>query len=136
MKALIIDDKKRISESLKSLIAGSGYFTNVTTATNGIDACQLIEDDNYDLIVIDLNLPEMGGQEVLKYIERLYHLESHQRDKYPHIMLISGDLDQGKINNASQFNVEQVLTKPFSVKDFNRKLYSILENLNGEVIAA
>ncbi len=135
MKALIVDDKKRISESLKSLISSSGYFSNVVTATNGIDACQMIEEDNFDLIVIDLNLPEMNGQEVLKYIERLYHLDMHGRN-YPHIMLISGELDESKIHDASKMNVEEVLRKPFNANDFNKKLYSILENLNGEIIAA
>ncbi|MFG1498759.1 response regulator [Halobacteriovorax sp. XZX-3] len=136
MKALIIDDKRTISESLKSLIASSGYFANVSMASNGVDACQMIKNDNYDLIVIDLNLPEMGGQEVLQYIERLYHLEEKQREKYPHIMLISGDIDVDKIHDASKINVEEVLTKPFNAQDFNHKLYAILENLNGEIIAA
>lgn len=136
MKALIIDDRKRISESLKLLISESGYFSNVSTVTNGIDACKEIKNDRYDLIILDLNLPEMGGKEVLQYIERLYHLEERNKENYPHIMLISGDLDLGKIDNASQINVEQVLTKPFSAKDFNHKLYAILENLNGEIIAA
>ena len=136
MKALIIDDKKRISESLKALIAGSGYFSNVSTASNGIDACKMIQDDKYDLIVIDLNLPEMSGQQVLRYIERLYHLESRSSSSYPHIMLISGDLDEAKIDEASKIQVEEVLTKPFNAREFNDKLYTILENLNGEIIAA
>ncbi|MFG1494415.1 response regulator [Halobacteriovorax sp. GFR7] len=139
MKALIIDDKRTISESLKSLIASSGYFANVSMASNGLDACKMIRDDNYDLIVIDLNLPEMGGQEVLQYIEQLYgvhSMEGKRKDNYPHIMLISGDIDVEKIHDASKLNVEEVLTKPFNVQDFNHKLYSILENLNGEIIAA
>lgn len=65
-KALIIDDTKNIRIMLTKCLEISGY--NADTATNGIEGMKLLEDFSYDLIFLDIKLPELSGTEVLKRI--------------------------------------------------------------------
>ena len=65
-KILIVDDEKPIVTLLKYNLEKSGFTTD--EAYNGAEAVQKAETNDYDLIVLDLMLPEMDGIEVCKYL--------------------------------------------------------------------
>lgn len=66
---LIIDDEKGLREGSKRLLMNEGYI--VDTAENGATGILLVKDNEYDLVIIDLKMPDIDGLDVLTEIKRL-----------------------------------------------------------------
>jgi len=69
-KILVVDDEKSMREFLEILFAGEGY--QVEAAENGRHALKKLQAGRYDLIITDMQMPEMGGLELLKNIRDMY----------------------------------------------------------------
>jgi CheY-like chemotaxis protein len=69
-RILVVDDEESIRESMEMLLSAEGY--EVRTATNGFDALLQLRTELSDLIVSDLNMPQMSGFELLSVIRRRY----------------------------------------------------------------
>ncbi len=65
-KILVVDDEPKIRESFSDILSLEDF--DVDTAQNGEEAINLIEEDLYDVALIDLNMPKVDGMEVLKYL--------------------------------------------------------------------
>lgn len=65
-KILVVDDESKIRESFSDILSLEDF--EVDTAKNGEEAITMIDQDFYDVALIDLNMPKVGGLEVLKYI--------------------------------------------------------------------
>lgn len=65
-KAIVVDDTKNIRNLLTTCLEINGY--EVVTATNGIDAIELFQNNEYDLAFLDIKMPEISGTEVLRRI--------------------------------------------------------------------
>ena len=61
-KILIVDDENDIAELISDILEDEGYDTVI--ANNGIDAIEKIEKDNFDLILLDIMMPDISGTEV------------------------------------------------------------------------
>ena len=68
MKLLIIEDEEDLLAALKAGFEKKGYV--VDAAVDGTDGCELAFINDYDLILLDLNLPGMDGLEILKKIRK------------------------------------------------------------------
>ena len=67
MKILIVDDEMMIKEWLKYTISTLGFeISLLDTASNGLEALEKAEAEQYDLIFIDITMPKMNGIELLK----------------------------------------------------------------------
>lgn len=105
-KILIIDDEKGIRSSLKGILEDEGY--SIKTANTGEDCLKLIEWQNFDLILLDIWLPEMDGIEVLKKIKK--------RDENPQIVMISGHGTVETAVKATKLGAYDFLEKPLSLE--------------------
>ncbi|MBI5602311.1 MAG: response regulator [Deltaproteobacteria bacterium] len=68
-RILVVDDKARIREACKSVLEECGY--EVSLASNGLEALASIPAEHYDIILLDLMMPEMSGFEVLAKVKSL-----------------------------------------------------------------
>ena len=66
MRLLIVEDEKQICDTVAKSLYAAGY--EVDTCYDGEEAFECILAENYDLIVLDLNLPGMDGMEILKCV--------------------------------------------------------------------
>lgn len=71
---LIVDDEEIFLLSLKNNLARLGYA--VVSATNGCDALTLFKEQSVDLVITDLNMPEMGGIQLMHLIKEHFPLSS------------------------------------------------------------
>ena len=88
---LIVDDDEDICEILAEYVKSMGMFRNVVSATDGSVAIDKLRNQQFSLILLDLNLPRKNGLEVLEYIggEKGHSLDS--------VIMISGEFDENKI---------------------------------------
>ncbi|WP_164668399.1 response regulator transcription factor [Virgibacillus doumboii] len=115
-KILIVDDEKSIVTLLKFNVEQAGFETDV--AYDGKEAVQKAEGIDYDLIILDLMLPEMDGTDVCK------HLRMNKIDT-PILMLTAKDDEFDKILGL-ELGADDYLTKPFSPKEVVARVKAIL----------
>lgn len=113
---LVADDSSIILNFLESSI-GDTY--EVVRASNGRDAILKIESNNIYAILLDLNMPEVNGFEVLNYLK-----ENNLINKIP-VVIITGDDTEETIKKAFSYPILDVLNKPFKEENINRVLVSI-----------
>lgn len=73
-RVLIVDDEKSFLTSLKSGLEKCLDDPVVYTASNGLEAVEILENEEVDLLITDLRMPEMDGMELLAYISKNYPL--------------------------------------------------------------
>ena len=78
-KILIVDDNRDILLGLENRIASMGH--EPVTAENGKDALRLIEEGDFDLVLLDLELPFLSGLDVLERVRRASHSERRTEEE-------------------------------------------------------
>jgi len=117
MKILIIDDENSIVEFLKQGLEAQLF--NVETASDGERGAFLGRTGNYDLIILDYNLPKMNGPEVLKEIRS-------EKKHIPVIMLtVRSEIKNKEL--AFSLGVDDYLTKPFLFDELLMRINAILK---------
>ncbi len=104
---LIIDDNEYILSTFKQLLLDDGY--RVSTANNGATGVILFMRQNFDLVITDLNMPEMNGLDVIKRINNTI--------KVP-IILMSSDYLPVEPDDAKLMGVNAVISKTIDDYDF------------------
>ncbi|MCS7228117.1 MAG: response regulator [Endomicrobia bacterium] len=104
MRILIIDDDNEILDLLETFFTSLGH--QVKTASNSIDGLKFVSDDTFDLVMLDIKLPERDGVEVLKEIK---HLDA----KLP-VVMITGYKEAEKVIEAFRNGAMDCLLKPFN----------------------
>jgi len=112
-KILVVDDEELITKSLLKLLSTEGY--NVSVVGNGKDAIEKVQADDFDLIISDVRMPDLGGIETIKQI-RVY-LKRLNKKPIPEI-LITGYADKEKYETALDLKIADYLYKPFDRADF------------------
>lgn len=117
-KILIVDDEKPISDIIKFNLAKEGYET--VTAFDGREAITKFEEENPDLIILDLMLPELDGLEVAKEVRKTSHI--------PIIMLSAKDSEFDKVIGL-EIGADDYVTKPFSNRELLARVKAHLRRI-------
>ena len=119
-KILVIDDDARIRELLQKILTKNGFITSISDSI--ADAKKQLKKENFDLLVLDLMLPEESGFDFLKEIREKQNL-------IPVIMLTA----MGDIDNKTQCfegGCNDYLVKPFEPKELILRINNLLKNTN------
>lgn len=104
---LIVDDEAEIRESLSSILAEEGYET--ATAATGAEALELVRDAAYDVMLLDIWLPDRDGLEVLSEVRAL------EPSRAPEVVIISGHGTIEAAVRATKLGAYDFLEKPLSL---------------------
>jgi len=115
MNILIIDDNTKLSSILKEFLELKNF--NVTSST-GEDAIILIDDNEFDLYIIDIHLPTINGLDIVKFI-RNKDLNS------PIIMITSSDEEENFIT-AFKNGCNEFIKKPFHLSEIEIRINNLL----------
>ena len=121
MRVLLIEDEPAIATSISLMLKGQGIVVDTTDL--GEEGIDLAKSYDYDIILLDLNLPDMPGFEVIKKLR-------NSKVATP-IMVLSGlnELD-GKIR-AFSTGVDDYMTKPFNMSEFVARIHAIVRRSKG-----
>src|ERR1700690_3614615 len=116
MRILVVEDEKRIADFLGRGLQGAGYAVDV--APDGATALQFTHDTDYDLVILDLMLPDMEG---LKVFERI-----RGRQGGPPVLILSarGQLDD-RVKGLEQ-GADDYLGKPFAFVELLARVRALL----------
>jgi class 3 adenylate cyclase len=116
---LVVDDNARNRDFLTRLLVRQGH--KVATAANGREALERIRADSFDIVFLDIMMPEMNGFEVLRHMRA-----DEQMSKLP-VIVISGLSDVDFIAHCIGMGAEDYLPKPFDPVLLKARLGACLE---------
>jgi DNA-binding response OmpR family regulator len=115
---LVIEDEIPILVALEDALERAGF--SVLSARNGQQGLKYALEEEYDLIVLDLMLPKMNGDQILKRIRA--------QDKYiPVIILTAKSQERDKVNGFD-LGADDYVTKPFGMKELIARIHTRLKN--------
>lgn len=122
-KVLIVDDENKIVEVVKSYLEREGCI--VFEAFDGKQALEIFERINPDLIILDLMLPDITGEEICNIVRK--------KSRVPIIML-TAKIDEKSIISGLHIGADDYITKPFSPRELMARIYAIFRRLSEEVV--
>jgi len=107
IKILIIDDEKLVRWSLQQKLSKEGY--EVESAPTGEEGINLIREDGYDLVLLDLRLPGMDGVQVLQEIRKL--------EKEVAVIMLTAETAISRAVECVRLGAHNYLCKPFDFEE-------------------
>lgn len=114
VKILIVEDEKPINDLIEMNLSEAGY--ECVCAYDGITACDILEREVFDLVLLDIMLPGADGYEVLEYIKPM---------EIPVIFLTAKGTTEDKVKGL-KLGADDYLTKPFEIVELLARVESIL----------
>lgn len=115
---LIVEDEKSISDIVKNYLIRDGY--NVFQAFDGLEALKIFDNEDIDLIILDLMLPKMSGEDVIKNIRN--------KSKVP-VIITSAKVEEIDRINGLRLGADDYVTKPFSNKELVERVKAVLRRI-------
>jgi DNA-binding response OmpR family regulator len=120
MRILIIEDEKKILAPLQKGLENRGYA--VDTAVDGEKGYELAAVNSYDVILLDLNLPKMGGIELAKRLR--------EEENTTPILMLTARSTQQEILEGFESGTDDYLTKPFDFKELCYRIEALIKRNN------
>jgi DNA-binding response OmpR family regulator len=118
---LIIEDEKSVSEILKAYLEKEGY--GVYSTENGLDGIELFRKEKINLVILDLMLPDIDGEEVCKILRRI-------SDVYIFMLTAKSTLSD-KIEGLN-IGADEYLTKPLSPRELTARVNALFRRVDGD----
>jgi two-component system NtrC family sensor kinase len=120
---LVVDDEETIVDLLESVLLQAGH--RVTTACNGRQALEKIRASDYDVIISDLRMPDMGGQ---KLYECVSEIKPHLKDR---MIFSTGDTVNPTTQALFQRTGNLHIAKPFRLEEVDEVIRQVIELTSG-----
>ncbi|MDD3139343.1 MAG: response regulator transcription factor [Lachnospiraceae bacterium] len=121
-KILVVDDEPKIVEVVAAYLENSGYAT--LKAYNGKQALTIFQNSKPDLVILDLMLPELSGEEVCRAIRRISRVP---------IIMVTAKIDEDEKIEGLNIGADDYVTKPFSPRELMARVNSLLRRSDSGV---
>ncbi|OLP60279.1 DNA-binding response regulator [Xaviernesmea oryzae] len=121
MRILLVEDNRALSEGLSAILRGSGYAVDIVA--DGLSADAAAAAESFDLIILDLTLPEMDGLDVLK------SLRARQNKAAVMILTARGSAEE-KVRGLD-LGADDYMIKPFDIGEFEARVRMLLRRQAG-----
>lgn len=117
MKLLFAEDDDLLRNSLTFYLKNNGYA--VTSVSNGMEVKEQLKTDTFDLVITDLNMPFLGGMEVISFVR------NELQSSTPIIVLTSFGVEKAELD-AFEIGASEFITKPFSPSILKARIEKLL----------
>lgn len=121
IKILIVEDEKPISDLIKMSLLSEGY--HCTCAYDGQEAADVIENEIFDLVLLDIMLPYIDGYELLEYM-KCYQIP---------VIFITAKTDVNDRVKGLKLGAEDYISKPFEIIELLARIETVLRRFNKAV---
>jgi len=118
---LIIEDEKSVSEVIEAYLKASGY--NVKVTAKGEEGLKLFNKNQFQLIILDLMLPDISGEDICKII---------RKNSDVHIFMLTAKSDLNDKIQGLNLGAYEYLVKPFSPRELVARVNALFRRLNKE----
>ena len=122
-KLLVADDEEMIREAVASYLESQGY--QVFRAENGEEALNILKREPISLVILDLMLPDLPGEEVCVRIRK--------QSRVPIIMLTAINVEYDMIHGLD-LGADDYITKPFSLKNLSARVQAVLRRSTEDLV--
>lgn len=119
LNVLVVDDSFTARRHIVRVLSNMG-IENLSEAKNGVEAVEMINNNYYDLIVTDYNMPEMDGKELVE------HIRNQSSQASIPILMVSSEADQSRLAAVQQVGVSAICDKPFEADTVKAILQKIV----------
>ncbi len=123
IRVLVVDDEQSVRDVFRDFCQSSPVF-QVETASSGHEAVQLVGSEDFDIVTIDLVMPETSGLEAIEKIKR----------EKPHlpVVIVTGNATDHLIAEAGRMGGCRVMHKPVGYDEFINELIDVAEQKCGD----
>jgi len=119
-KILIVEDDRKMASAVSAHLKTKGHLS--FTVHTAEDAIEQLETNSYDLIILDLILPDRPGDEILKW------KQSNAAKNGMPVIVVSGEISHEKIRDVrNRYSVRDYIAKPCSMKELSDRVQGLLE---------
>ena len=117
-KILIVDDELNIRELVKKYAVVENFESD--TATNGIEAIEMCKHNEYDLVIMDIMMPELDGFSAVKEIRKTSDVP---------VIMLSARLEEYDKLYGFDLGIDDYVTKPFSPKELMMRVNAVMNRV-------
>jgi DNA-binding response OmpR family regulator len=121
MKILIVEDNPELAFEVKEYLTGSGYICKISKSCE--EALEEINSNDYDIMLLDLGLPDGSGFDILKAIRKT--------DAKIAVIILTAQGELEDRVNGLQLGADDYLTKPFALTELGARLFAIIRRMHG-----
>lgn len=122
-RILLVEDEEKLVGVIKSFLESKGYI--VIPATDGKKALELFDMESFIMVILDLMLPEIPGEEVCRAIRK--------KSNVPIIMLTAKS-DEADMLTGLGIGADDYITKPFSLKSLHARIEAVLRRAADDIM--
>ncbi|HXX58452.1 MAG TPA: response regulator [Thermodesulfovibrionales bacterium] len=118
---LIVEDSEATRALIRNVIEDIGDDLNTTEAASGFEALKLLPSESFDLIITDINMPDINGLELINFIKT--------NERYSHIPLIIVTTEKSREDKERglALGADAYVTKPFTTEELQEAITRILK---------
>lgn len=124
MRILVVEDTARIAQAVSARLRGQGHA--VDCLASGLEAQEVLQYQRYDLILLDLGLPDWDGTALLNWLRK-------RGDKVPVLVVTARSAVSDRIA-ALDLGADDYLIKPFDPEELEARIRALLRRVQGEAI--
>ena len=117
-KILVVDDEESPRRVLKIELVNEGY--DVQTASDGDEAIAMVDNEGFDLVILDIKMPRVNGFEVLKHVK--------QNHPDVRVIMLTSFLDLKAAVETKRLGAEDLLQKPYDPASMLATIHRVLKN--------
>lgn len=125
LKVLIVEDDIQLSTAMMEFFTLK-YFESIVSVTTGLKAIHHIDTDTFDLYILDINIPEVNGLELLEYIRKV--------DIKTPIIIITASLEIENFTRAFDNGCNEYIKKPFHLKELDVRVDNLLNKQQAKTV--
>jgi DNA-binding NtrC family response regulator len=118
-RILVVDDEEALRTVLSSELEGEGY--NVSMAADGEEAISVLGANQFDLILLDIKMPNVDGFEVLKFVK--------QNQPSTKVIMLTGFADLKNAIESKKLGAEDFVSKPYDLVDLLTTVERVLSGV-------
>ncbi len=119
-KILVVDDERQVIQHIGSLLQGYGYEFGFIARPELL--FKRLEDEPFDLILLDINMPQVDGISLLRQLKQHPHFQTIA------VIMMTGETDEKTLAQCFQYGARDFITKPIKELVFHARIKSALDN--------